>query len=408
MTIFIDRRINKNKKNSINKKRFIDRNAERIDKSIKKIISDSTIKDLSNENNEFEISIETDGIKEPRLSKDLSTGDNERVHPHNDQFTVGDRIKKQESGQGQGSGNGDASDNGSGEDSYEFKLSQEDFLEYLFENMELPNLNKTNIKNSEETITQRAGFTTTGNPASLCIKNSYIKSLARKIAVEASFEKKINRLKEENASAEEIKELERKKEKVPFIMENDLMYKNRKKVIKPSTQAVIFCVMDISGSVTQEAKEISKVFFLLLYLFLNKNYKNVEIRFISHTTIAKEVTEKEFFHSKETGGTIVSSAFEKVCEIIEEDYTSGWNIYVSQSSDGDNVGNDNYTLLKILEEKLLEKINYMTYIEVNSRYETSLEKAYKSILSRSNFNMAKINDRNEIYPTLLKLFQKRS
>jgi uncharacterized sporulation protein YeaH/YhbH (DUF444 family) len=117
------------------------------------------------------------------------------------------------------------------------------------------------------------------------------------------------------------------------------MYKYKKEVIKPSTQAVIFCVMDISGSVTQDSKELSKIFFLLLYLFLNKNYKNVHVRFISHTTVAKEVTEHDFFYSNESGGTVVSSAFEKVNEIIDADYNSNeWNIYISQSSDVDNWG----------------------------------------------------------------------
>ena len=144
-------------------------------------------------------------------------------------------------------------------------------------------------------------------------------------------------------------------------------------------------------------------------LFLNKNYKDVEIRFISHTTVAKEVTEHEFFYSKETGGTIVSSAFEKVNEIIDAEYNSNeWNIYISQSSDGDNWGDDNTLLINLLKDELLEKVNYMTYIEVNAMRKTSLESAYAHLKDNENFKMAKINSQEEVYTTLLELFKKRS
>jgi uncharacterized sporulation protein YeaH/YhbH (DUF444 family) len=211
MSVFIDRRPNSNKKNNINKKKFIDRNSEDIDKSIKNIISNKSLEELSNENENFDISISQDGIKEPKIKKDSKTGNNEQVYPFNDQYSKGDRIPKPKGQNGQGLGEGEASNEGEGEDSFEFKLSQEDFVDYLFKNMELPNLNKTNIKNSSYKKKQRAGFTSSGNPSSLCVKTSYIKSLQRKIAIESSFDKKITKMKENNEDIEDIKHIENKK-----------------------------------------------------------------------------------------------------------------------------------------------------------------------------------------------------
>jgi uncharacterized sporulation protein YeaH/YhbH (DUF444 family) len=410
MSIFIDRRPNGNKKNSNSKKKFLDRNEDSINDALKNIIEKESIEDLANSQKEFEVTISEDGLREPKIHKDISSGNHKKVLPHNDQFSEGDVIPNQGGGSGNGSGEGDASNEGQGEDNYEFRLSQKDFLDFIFDEMALPNLHKTNIKNTEEKELQRAGFTNVGNPASLCVKTSYIKSLGRKIASEAFFDRKIKELQDKNADPNEIQCLIDKKEKVPFMLEKDLMYRHRDWVSKPSSSAVMFCVMDISGSVTEQAKELSKTFFLLLYLFLNKNYKNVDIRFISHTTESKEVSEEEFFYSKETGGTIVSSAFHVVNDIIDAEYDSTqWNIYVAQSSDGDNWREDNPYLIDILSNEILQKVNYMTYLEVKGRGHSDLMSVYKDLANKfDNFKIGEIKSKRDVYNTLIKLFNKEN
>ena len=103
----------------------------------------------------------------------------------------------------------------------------------------------------------------------------------------------------------------------------------------------MFCLMDVSGSMDEERKDIAKRFFILLYLFLTRNYERIEVVFIRHHTIAKEVDEDEFFHSRESGGTVVSSALKLMQEIIRERYPlTEWNIYAAQASDGDNWDDD--------------------------------------------------------------------
>lgn len=410
MSIFIDRRPSGSKKNTNSKQKFLDRNKDSIKESLKNIMENESIEDLADSKKEFDISISEDGLREPKIYKDMSSGDYKKVLPHNDQFSEGDVIPNQKSGQGSGSGNGEASNEGQGEDSYNFKLSQKDFLDFIFDEMALPNLNKTNIKNTEEKELQRAGFTNVGSPSSLCVKTSYIKSLGRKIATEAYFDKKIQDLKHQNQDPRLIQELIDKKNKIPFMLEKDLRYKHRDLVSKPSSSAVMFCVMDISGSVTEQAKELSKTFFLLLYLFLNKNYKNVDIRFVSHTTVANEVSEQDFFYSKETGGTLVSSAFKVVRDIIEEEYDHNqWNIYIAQSSDGDNWREDNKQLIDILSNDILHKINYMTYIEVKGRGNSDLMGVYKNLENNNdNFKVGEIQNKKEVYKVLMKLFKKEN
>lgn len=156
---------------------------------------------------------------------------------------------------------------------------------------------------------------------------------------------------EETRLKEEIAELRKKIESVPFIDTFDLRYKNYEKRPIPSSQAVMFCLMDVSGSMDQATKDIAKRFYVLLYLFLNRTYENVDVVFIRHHTQAKEVDEHEFFYSQETGGTIVSSALKLMDEIVAERYPSNeWNIYAAQASDGDNWADDSRAVKNCLEQ----------------------------------------------------------
>ena len=146
---------------------------------------------------------------------------------------------------------------------------------------------------------------------------------------------------------------------IPFIDPFDLRFSNRIKVPKPSTQAVMFCLLDVSGSMDEQKKDTAKRFFILLYLFLTKAYKKIEVVFIRHHTAASEVDENDFFNSRESGGTIVSSALNLLTTIIKERYSgSEWNAYVAQASDGDNWDNDSVACRQLLIETIMPLVQY--------------------------------------------------
>ena len=172
----------------------------------------------------------------------------------------------------------------------------------------------------------------------------------------------------------------------------------------------MFCLMDVSGSMTQKTKDIAKRFFLLLYLFLKRNYEKIEVVFIRHHTSAKEVDEKDFFYSQETGGTIVSSALQKMQDIIKEKYpVNAWNIYAAQASDGDNWTEDSPKCKKILIQEILPKIQYYSYIEISPKDHQALWYAYIDIKKQypDYFAMEQIVDETDIYPVFRQLFQRR-
>jgi uncharacterized sporulation protein YeaH/YhbH (DUF444 family) len=195
---------------------------------------------------------------------------------------------------------------------------------------------------------------------------------------------------------------------VSFMEEIDLQYNNFEKVPVPVTSAVMFCIMDISGSMGEKEKDIAKRFFMLLYLFLSKQYEKIDIVFIRHHTVAKEVSEEEFFNSKETGGTIVLDALELMNKIIKERYSKEWNIYAAQASDGDVWDQmDAFSCGDILKKELLDKIQYMVYIEINRQSDSDLWKTYKPISdSNKNFNIGKIMEVNQIWEVFRDFFKK--
>jgi uncharacterized sporulation protein YeaH/YhbH (DUF444 family) len=168
--------------------------------------------------------------------------------------------------------------------------------------------------------------------------------------------------------------------------------------------------MDVSGSMTQATKDIAKRFFLLLYMFLKRNYEKIEVVFIRHHTAAKEVDEEEFFYSRETGGTIVSSALNMMNDIIKERYPVGaWNIYAAQASDGDNWNDDSPKCQKILEQNILPNVQYYSYIEITPRDHQALWHTYEQVKAGfpDSFAMEQIVDQREIFPVFRKLFQKK-
>ena len=213
-----------------------------------------------------------------------------------------------------------------------------------------------------------------------------------------------------NALKEEIECLNRKIFAMPFIDDIDLRFNYRIKKAMPSNQAVMFCIMDVSGSMDSAKKDIAKSFFIILYLFLKRNYDKIKIVFIRHHTNAKQVDEEEFFFSRETGGTVVSSALELMYNIIQKDFPhNSWNIYAAQASDGDNWNADSPHCRELISNKVLPYVQYFAYLEIMPRNHQSLWEAYSSLQeTHRNFIMRSIHHTKDIYPVFRELFKRQS
>ncbi|MCZ4338017.1 YeaH/YhbH family protein [Shewanella colwelliana] len=421
MANFIDRRLNAKGKSTVNRQRFINRYKQQIKKAVSDAVTRRSVTDVDKGE---KIGIPTRDISEPTFHQGRG-GVRERVHPGNDQFTRGDKVDRPPQGGGQGSGQGDASNSGEGQDDFVFQISKDEYLELLFEDLELPNLQNNRLNKLVEYQTYRAGFTNDGVPANINIVRSLRSSLARRIAMSSSKKAKLAALQAEletlestpGAQAEkiltlkqDIEELKKQIARVPFIDTFDLRYNNFAKREVPSSQAVMFCLMDVSGSMDQATKDMAKRFYILLYLFLTRTYKNLDVVYIRHHTQAKEVDEHEFFYSQETGGTIVSSALKLMHEIQKERYPENeWNIYAAQASDGDNWADDSPTCRELLENKLLPVVRYFSYIEITNRAHQTLWREYEALQKvHDNIAVQHIKQAEDIYPVFRDLFKKQA
>ncbi len=421
MTQLIDRRQNAGKKSTVNRQRFLRRYKNQIKRAVSEAAGRRSITEIDKGE---QITIPAKDISEPRFYHGQG-GRVERVLPGNDEFIAGDRIKRPGGEGGEGGGGGDASNSGEGEDDFVFQLSREEFLELYFEDLELPDLVRKELARITTLKTVRAGVTTSGIPSNINVPRSMRQATGRRVALGAPYKKQLKLIQEElinlqaqpNPDQTELSRLqtetERLKKKilaVPFIDTIDLRYNNRVRVPAPSTQAVMFCVMDVSGSMDEPKKDIAKRFFILLYLFLTKNYDKIELVFIRHHTSAKEVSEEDFFYSRETGGTVVSSALELLHQTIQARYPAhAWNIYVAQASDGDNWNADSPYCLELLQEKIMPLLQYFAYIEIMPRHHQSLWEVYQQVQDAyPNFAMENIDSVVDIYPVFRELFKRKT
>ncbi|MBO1273580.1 YeaH/YhbH family protein [Shewanella sp. 4t3-1-2LB] len=421
MANFIDRRLNAKGKSTVNRQRFINRYKQQIKKAVSDAVTRRSVTDIDKGE---KISIPTRDISEPIFHQGQG-GVRERVHPGNDQFTRGDKIERPPAGGGGGSGSGEASDSGEGQDDFVFQISKDEYLELLFEDLELPNLQKNRLNKLVEYQTYRAGYTTDGVPTNINIVRSLRSSLARRTAMTAGKKRELHALEQEltelqntvGASADrilalkdQIEELKQKIKKVPFIDTFDLRFNNFAKREIPTSQAVMFCLMDVSGSMDQATKDMAKRFYILLYLFLTRTYKNLEVVYIRHHTQAKEVDEHEFFYSQETGGTIVSSALKLMHEIQQKRYPAEeWNIYAAQASDGDNWADDSPLCYQLLEKQILPFVRYFSYIEITNRAHQTLWREYEQLTEKfDNMAVRNIRQVEDIYPVFRELFKKQA
>lgn len=421
MAHFIDRRLNGKNKSAVNRQRFIRRYKAQIKQAVSDAIAKRSVTDIDKGES---ITIPSRDISEPFFHQG-SGGARQRVHPGNDQFSQGDRIKRPLGGQGGGSGQGDASADGEGADEFVFSISKDEYLDLLFEDLELPNLQRNQLDKLVQYKTVRAGYRSEGVPSNIDIVRSLQGSLARRVAMTASkrralheLEQRIELLEQQQVPDEvlltqlrkQAEELKAKIAAVPFIDSFDLRFRNFAKRPEPTSKAVMFCLMDVSGSMDQATKDMAKRFYILLYLFLSRSYKNVDVVYIRHHTQAKEVDEHEFFYSQETGGTIVSSALKLMDEIVRERYNPAeWNIYAAQASDGDNWADDSPQCASLLQEKILPLVRYYAYIEITQRPHQSLWVEYEKLMAQfENFAIQPIRQISDIYPVFRELFKKQA
>src|SRR5437868_2344386 len=356
----VDRRLNSGSKSLENRQRFLRRAKALIQGAVNKSAQDRDIKDVLEGG---EVSIPLDGMNEPRFRREGGTRD--MVLPGNKKFVEGDILPR--SGE---KGGGKPRDPGEGdsEDAFRFVLSRDECVDLFLDDLELPDLAKRKLAEAESEGVQRAGYATSGSPANISISRTASRALARRVALRrprlAAIEKLESELAECNEArrAELIAELEALKGKarrIPYIDPIDIRYRRFEHKPKPVAQAVMFCLMDVSGSVSEHMKDLAKRFYMLLYIFLTRRYRHVEIVFIRHTDRAEEVDEETFFHDTATGGTLVSSALEAMRRIVAARYRpADWNIYAAQASDGDNAYSDGETVERLLKDHILPVSQY--------------------------------------------------
>ena len=418
----IDRRLAGKNKSIGNRERFMRRYKTQIRDAVRRAVDGRGIRDM--ERGE-EVRIPKKDLSEPVFHHGQG-GVREVVHTGNKDFVKGDRIKRPEGGGGGGSGKGQASDQGEGEDDFTFALSKEEFMQVFFEDLALPHLVRTQLAEVPEWKSHRAGFSSDGTPNNLHVVRSMRGAIGRRIAIGSGSRRELREMEERlvalqaaaasgDAEAEReipplvqaIADLRARLDRIPYLDPIDLRYRSRVKTPVPTSKAVMFCVMDVSGSMDEARKELSKRFFILLYMFLTRHYEKIEIVFIRHHTQAQEVDEENFFHARETGGTVVSSALVLMEEIIRARYSpSEWNIYGAQASDGDNWHHDSGRCRELLAEKILPLCRYFAYVQV-AEEEQNLWTEYMQLTETCrHFAMRKATEPSQIYPVFRDLFKK--
>ncbi|MGA9795094.1 MAG: YeaH/YhbH family protein [Rhizomicrobium sp.] len=430
MTHFIDRRLNPKGKSLGNRQRFLRRARAQIREAVQKSLKDSAVADIQKNR---KIKISTKGTKEPRFRLDpKSGGEHDFVLPGNKEFSPGDEIKKPPSGEGSGRGK-DAADFAEGDDDFEFTMTQEEVLDIFFEDLELPNLIRTTLKETPNKTWRRAGITTAGSPTQINLIRTMRNAQGRRLALHRPKLKDVEALEAElealerepeinhekiAALKEQIAKAHSKRKWVGFIDPVDVRFNAYAEQPVPTSQAVMFCLMDVSGSMGEREKDLAKRFYMLLHLFLKRRYKRVDIVFIRHTHDAQEVDEQEFFYSRQSGGTIVSTALDKMLEIQKARYASAdWNIYAAQASDGYTQSGDARHCVDMLNADIMPLCQYYAYIEILDEREmevfasedsgAELWRAYRTVAELwPNFATKRISKPADIFPVFRELFKK--
>jgi hypothetical protein len=424
----IDRRLNPGGKSLTNRQRFIRRARAQVRQAVREASAGRSIKDIEKGGT---VTIPTDGVGEPTLRRASEGGVRDYVLPGNKSYTEGETIPRPQSGAGSGR---DGAEDGGGEDEFRFALSDSEFMDLFLEDLELPDLAKKALKGEGAPTWRRAGYATSGSPANISITRTMRNSLSRRIALKRpkpdeveALAAALSALETEGAARDlidaaraQLERAQKRSLRIGFIDPLDVRYRRYEPSPTPIAQAVMFCLMDVSGSMTEHMKDLAKRFFTLLYIFLKRRYRHVEVVFIRHTHVAAEVDEETFFYARETGGTIVSTALDEMAKVVAERFpATHWNIYAAQASDGDNTPSDTAKTIQLMETGILPLVQYFAYLEVGSDDDdgpvmpteraTLLWRTYALVVKQGGeIAMRKVRHRREIFPVFRELFSRQT
>ena len=362
------------------------RHKQKIEKAIREgihhIVADESI---IGQDGKKKFRIPVRGIKEYKFVYGTNNGNKQVGSAPGKDVKRGQKIGDD---QQQGQGKPDKASDQKGEEYYDVEITLEELAQYLFDELKLPELQKKQLANINTEKLKRSGYRSDGILPRLDRKKSAIARIKRMKA--AGFDP---------VQAEEGETFS--------FHEDDLKYRHYKLSPKPCTNAVIFFLMDVSGSMSDDKKFLARSFYFLLYQFIRMKYDTVEVVFITHDTEAREVEEKEFFTIATSGGTIVSTALTLTLEIISKRYhPSSWNIYVFQGSDGDNYNSDND---KVLEEgrKIVDVAQLYGYCEIepDTSWVNGVGKLYDTLkpLQCSKMKQVMIKSKEDVWPAFLSL-----
>ena len=438
--IFVDRRKTGRGKSINNRQKLLDRIKESIRQAKPDDIDDGGVQASgvgANRSLSNPVKIAKDALHEPNYRYDPDSGEREVVLIGNDHWERGDEFPIQKgSGGGRGNGSGPGED---GEDDFIINISRSEFFDVFFEDCELPDLLETNEKELPEAVWKPAGFQKEGNAAQLSVIRSYRNSIGRRMALTSDARRELEELEREKEQIDEIlsgnplnaaasaryrevtariEELKARIAIVPFFEKVDLRYRKSEKIQVKQADAVLFMLMDISGSMDEEKKRAARKFFALQYAFIKRKHPNTDLVFIAHTDEPEEMSEEDFFTTRKSGGTIVSPAFALAHQIIKTRYDAQQtNIYLSYAGDGDNWDHDNQQVIKEIEENgLLAKLRHAVYVQVGMSIAgtfsfgsgISLWNVMQSI-SRTNkkLHAIKLADDSEVFTVFRSVYSKK-
>ena len=413
----VDRRLNPGSKSLENRQRFLRRAKALVQGAVKKSSQDRDIKDVLEGG---EVSIPLDGMNEPRFRREGGTRD--MVLPGNKKFIEGDILPRSGEGSGKGIRAGRRRRRG--------RVP----LRAQPRRIRRPVPRRSRIAGSRQAQARRSGKrgASPRRLFDLRLAGEYLGRAARCGSRWRGGSRCGGRGRRRSRSSRrrladcdearrvellaEIEALKAKIRRIPFIDPIDIRYRRFETMPKPVAQAVMFCLMDVSGSMSEHMKDLAKRFYMLLYVFLTRRYRHVEIVFIRHTDRAEEVDEETFFHGPASGGTLVSSALQAMHEIVRSRFRpADWNIYAAQASDGDNSNSDGEVAGRLLTEMILPVSQFFAYLEVGEAGgstfdmpDSSLWTLYQRLRADgAPLSMRKVSDRSEIFPVFHDLFQRR-
>jgi uncharacterized sporulation protein YeaH/YhbH (DUF444 family) len=417
MMRIVDRRGDPPGRGAVNRERFIRRYKDEIKRAVDAEVGRRGIADIGKGGR---IAIPGRGLTEPRLRHDPKTGSRDFVLPGNREYTPGDSIPRPDAGGGDGQG--DPPGSGETRDDFAFVLSRDEFLALFFDDLELPNLERTRLGDVPAERRRRAGYSRDGVPSNLSAAATMRMSIARRIALRGSLNQRIDELMAQLAAAEpqrrvelseEIARLLARRDRLAFIEDIDRRYRAHHPVPAPATRAVMLCLMDVSGSMDERKKDLAKRFFALLYLFLERKYRAVDVVFIRHTETAQEVDEQAFFNDPQSGGTRVMPALELARSVIDARFGGpDWNVYIAQASDGDCGSEDAAQCAGYVRTELLPRVRYFAYVDIPSNQgawfarSSDLWQCYETI-PEGVFARRRVRERGDIWPVFRELFARK-